>query len=217
MKKNNLIRFVQSLVLFPVMTMSLSFPGMPNLETSQNVLAKKVNIEADGTVAINQAIIPDVDVQTKEDPKGQILKAEAAAIDAYFGEHDMPLKGLGMKMALEADKNDIDWRLLPAISVRESTGGKNACNKAKHNFFGWGSCKVGFSSDEAAIETVAKNLGGNNPTTAHHYDNKSVKEILNAYNPPSIVPKYTDQVMTIMNTIGSENMTQATLASSNNT
>ena len=119
----------------------------------------------------------------------------------------MPLLGMGMKMATEADANNLDWRLLPAIAVRESTGGKNACSKAKHNFFGWGSCKVSFSSDENAIETVAKNLGGNNPSTAKHYDNKTVKEILNAYNPPSIVPRYSNQVMSIMNTIGSADIT----------
>ena len=36
----------------------------------------------------------------------------------------MPLFGMGMKMCKEAEKNELDWRLLPAIAVRESTGGK---------------------------------------------------------------------------------------------
>ena len=214
MKNNNLIRFVQSLVLLPVMTVSLTIPGMGGMGTS-NVLVKKSNIEASGIIAANQATIPKVDqVDPKVNAKQQILKAEAEAIDAYFDSHDMPLKGTGMKMATIADQNDLDWRLLPAIAVRESTGGRNACTKATHNFFGWGSCKISFKSDEEAIEAVAKNLGGNNPSTARHYDNKTVKEILNAYNPPSIVPKYTDQVMSIMNTIGSEDITSA-LATAN--
>ena len=214
MKNNNLIRFVQSLVLLPVMTMSLTIPGIGGMGTS-NVLVKKVNIEASGVVAANQAIVPQVDqVDPKVGAKAQILKVEADAIDAYFAAHDMPLKGTGMTMATIADENDLDWRLLPAIAVRESTGGKSACSKVGHNFFGWASCKVGFKSDEEAIETVAKNLGGNNPTTARHYDNKTVKEILNAYNPPSIVPRYTDQVMSIMNTIGNVDMTSA-LATAN--
>jgi len=219
MKNNNLIRFVQSLVILPVMTMSLSIPGIQNLETPQSVLAKQVNIEASGLVAINQAIAPvaDVSANSQVTPKEQMLKVEAEAIDSYFDEHDMPLKGTGMTMATIADQNGLDWRLLPAIAVRESTGGKSACTKATHNFFGWGSCKVSFKSDEEAIETVAKNLGGNNPSTAKHYDNKTVKGILHEYNPPSIVPRYAEQVMAIMNTIGDVDMTPtvATTATSN--
>ena len=196
MKNNNLIRFAQSLVLLPVMTMSLSLGSIHNIETSRNILVQKVNIEAGGTLAFNQAIDP------KADLNAQILKAKAEAIDAYFAEHNMPLAGTGMKMAKEADTNDIDWRLLPAIAVRESTGGKFDCKKVENNPFGWGSCKIGFKSNEEAIETVAKNLGGNNPNTAHHYDNKTIKQILRAYNPPSIVPRYAEQVMSIMKNIG---------------
>lgn len=196
MKKNNLIRFVQALVFLPVLTMSFSLPGIRSIETSQNVLAQKVNIEA------------------QQDPRVQILKVQAEAIDAYFALHDMPLVGVGLTMAEEADINNIDWRLLPAIAVRESTGGKNACDKVKNNPFGWNSCKVGFNSLDEAIETVAKNLGGNNPNTAHHYDNKTIRQILHAYNPPYIVPRYAEQVISIMNTIGDADAIPNTLTSS---
>jgi hypothetical protein len=221
MEKNNLIRFVQSLVLLPVMTMSLAFSGIHNTDIysgiSQNVLAQKVNIETDGIVAFNQAIVPkatsfaDLQTDPKVDPtvdqSAQILKAEAQAIDGYFARHDMPLRGMGATMAIESELNNIDWRLLAAIAVRESTGGKNACDNSKHNDFGWGSCKIGFKSDEEAIKTIAQNLGGNNPVTAKRYDNKTVIQILHAYNPPTIIPKYAEQVMSIMNDIGDANIT----------
>ena len=59
---------------------------------------------------------------------------------------------------------------------------------------------------DIAIETVARNLGGNNPKTARHYDNKTTLQILNAYNPPSIVPKYAAQVLAIMKVIGAEDL-----------
>ena len=121
----------------------------------------------------------------------------------------MPLLGMGMKMVEEAEKNNLDWRLLPAIAVRESTGGKFECKKVSNNPFGWGSCKIGFDSNEEAIETVARNLGGNNPNTEKHYDNKTTKQILRAYNPPSIVLRYAEQVISIMNAIGPEDMTLA--------
>ncbi|MFH1201173.1 MAG: hypothetical protein V1484_02540 [bacterium] len=201
MKNNNLIRFVQSLALLPIMTMSLSISGIHNIETAHSVLVKKVNIEANGTITLNQAV----------DPKAESLKIKAEAVDAYFAEHDMPLEGMGKKMVEEAEKNEIDWRLLPAIATRESTGGKFDCKKVENNPFGWGSCKIGFKSNEEAIEVVAKNLGGNNPKTAHHYDDKTTKQILRAYNPPSIVFRYAEQVISIMNTIGNEEIS-STLA-----
>ncbi|OGI93802.1 hypothetical protein A3A07_01215 [Candidatus Nomurabacteria bacterium RIFCSPLOWO2_01_FULL_41_52] len=182
------------------MTISLSLSGIHNIRTPQNVLAQKVNIEADGSLALNQAVNPEADLRVKN------LEARAKAIDAYFAKRDMPLEGVGMKMVQAAEDNDLDWRLLPAIAVRESTGGKNACDRVENNSFGWGSCKIGFKSNEEAIKTVAKNLGGNNPNTAHHYDNKTIKQILRAYNPPYIVPRYAEQVMSIMKAIGTEDM-----------
>jgi hypothetical protein len=89
----------------------------------------------------------------------------------------------------------------PAIAVRESTGGKYACKSVSYSAFGWGSCKISFKSYDHAIEVMATNLGGNNPKTARYYDNKSVKDILETYNPPSVVPTYAKEVMAIMDKI----------------
>ncbi len=158
----------------------------------QVVLSQKLNTKASNLFAFNQAV--------DEKAKTEVLRAEA--IDAYFRAKEMPLLGTGMKMVLEAEKNDLDWRLLPAVAIRESTGGKFDCQNVDNNPFGWGSCKIGFKSLDEAIETVARNLGGNNPSTARRYDNKTTKQILRAYNPPSIVPRYAEQVMSIMKDIG---------------
>lgn len=169
--------------------------GSGMLSTSQFVLSQKLNIELESPLSLfvyNQV----------EDEKAQILQIKAKAIDTYFLERDMPLAGMGMKMALEAEKNNLDWRLLAAVAVRESTGGKFECKKVTNNPFGWGSCKIGFESDEQAIEIVALNLGGNNPKTARHYDDKTTIQILRAYNPPSVVLRYAEQVMSIMSKIG---------------
>jgi hypothetical protein len=195
MQNKNLIRFVQSLVLLPVISTSFSTGNMQNNPTPQNLLAK-INIETSGSAVINQAA--NLEELTKD--------AKAKAIDTYFRERNMPLAGTGRTMVEEAEKNGLDWRLVAAIAVRESTGGKFACKKAAYNPFGWGSCKISFKSNEHAIEIVAKNLGGNNPNTARHYEDKDTKAILQAYNPPSIVPRYADQVISIMNTIGPEDM-----------
>ena len=204
MKNKSLIRFLESFVLLPVITVSMPIGGLPNLPKTDNieispkiVLSQKLNTEADRLLALNQAAIDEA----------QILLDQANAIDSYFESHDMPLKGLGAKMVEEAHKNDLDYRLIPAIAVRESTGGKHTCKKAKFNPFGWGSCKIGFKSYEDAVTILAKNLGGNNPNTARHYGGaKTIKELLQKYNPPSIVPAYASEVMTIMDNIGGEDM-----------
>ena len=170
-------------------------------DTSQTtVFIQKQNIEAGRILAFNQVLAQAAD-------KAKDLKAKAEAIDSYFKLHDMPLYGTGEKMVKEAENNDLDWRLLPAIAVRESTGGKFDCKKAENNPFGWGSCKISFDSLDEAIETVAMNLGGNNPSTERHYADKTTKQILRAYNPPSIVPHYAEQVMKIMDDIGPEDLT----------
>jgi hypothetical protein len=204
MNKNNLIRLAQSLVFLPFFTGPVPLGSILILkdtirtETAPTVFVEKENIaiEANSVLAFNQAL------EDKAKDMAQALKADA--IDAYFESRGMPLLGMGMKMIEEAEKNNLDWRLLPAIAVRESTGGKFDCIKVPNNAFGWGSCKIGFKSNEEAIETVARNLGGNNPNTEKHYANKNTKEILRAYNPPSIVPRYAEQVMSIMNAIGEE-------------
>lgn len=134
---------------------------------------------------------------TKQIEKDRQDKADK--IDAFFASHDAPLEGYGMKFVEEAEDNDLDWRLLPAIAMRESTGGKQACKKATNSVFGYGSCKLNFKSIDESIEIVARSLGGNNPNTAHHYDGKTTMQILRKYN--SVIPNYPKQVAKIMNMI----------------
>lgn len=141
----------------------------------------------------------DTEPVTKAEVSAEDLrKVKAEAIDSYFRERSMPLEGTGMTFVLVAEKYGLDWRLLPAIGVRESSGGKAACG---HNPFGWGSCKLhNFVSYEQAIEALGKNLGGANPTTARYYAGKSTKDKLYYYN-GTVVPTYPDEVLAIMNKI----------------
>lgn len=192
------LRLVSSFAFVPLMTMSL--PGnLPQDKAPENgAQAVSSSIFSKGLLAFNKTVDQEnVDAELQKE-----REEKAAMIDAYFASKGMPLKGYGLKMVLEAEKNDLDWRILPAISVRESTGGKHACKSVSNSPFGWGSCKISFKTMDESIETVARNLGGNNPRTAHHYDDKTTLQILRAYNPPSIVPKYAEQVIAIMNAIG---------------
>ena len=126
-------------------------------------------------------------------------KEHAESINKFFKQRGMPLHGTGMTFVLVAEKYGLDWRLLPAIGVRESSGGLHACG---YNAFGWGSCKLGhnYNSYEEAIESIGKNLGGANKPTARYYAGKSTEEKLYYYN-GSVEPPYIGEVLAIMDMI----------------
>lgn len=141
----------------------------------------------------------DINPQIKEEISVEELRKERAeTLNTYFKERSMPLEGTGMTFVLVAEKYGLDWRLLPAIAIRESSGGKAACG---FNPFGWGSCKLhNFVSYEQAIEALGKNLGGANLKTARYYAGKTTKEKLYHYN-GTVVPEYPDEVLAIMDKI----------------
>jgi len=131
-----------------------------------------------------------------------VRKERAEAIDSFFKSRSMPLHGSGMTFVLVAEKYGLDWRLLPAIGIRESSGGKAACG---YNAFGWGSCKLSYNytSYEEAIEAIGKNLGGANKPTARYYAGKTTKEKLYYYN-GSVEPPYIGEVLAIMDMISED-------------
>jgi hypothetical protein len=144
----------------------------------------------------------EIDPVTKVEVSVEDLRQQKAdAIDGFFKKRSMPMEGTGKTFVLVAEKYGLDWRLLPAIAVRESSGGKQACG---HNPFGWGSCKLhNFVSYEQAIEALGKNLGGAAPRTSGYYAGKSTKEKLYYYN-GTVLPEYPDEVIAIMNMIESD-------------
>lgn len=106
----------------------------------------------------------------------------------------MPLESFGANFVEAADRCDLDWRLLPAIAVRESSGGKQACG---NNPFGWASCRADFESVEKSIEIVGANLCEFNPKTETYYKNKTTHEKLWNYN-GVVNPQYPDEILKIM-------------------
>jgi hypothetical protein len=135
---------------------------------------------------------------------------KAAKIDTYFESKGLPLAGHGMGMVLAAEKYGLDWRIIPSIAMKETTGGKFACPvtakrtgdiRYTYNVFGWGSCGIKFESYEAGFDTIAKNLTGNNPATQKHYAGKDTVSILESYNPRHVVSDYPEQIMAIMEKI----------------
>lgn len=117
-----------------------------------------------------------------------------ARIDAYFKKYNMPLAGYGEQFVAVADTCDMDWRLLPAIAVRESSGGKRM---QLNNPFGWGGAHIPFTDINHAIEVVGANLCGHNPKTARWYSTTSTQRKLYYYN-GTVITTYPKEVQWIM-------------------
>lgn len=168
-----------------MLSVTTTLAGVAPIIPSPTVVLSQNNTVADASV-----------ITTQED---KLTDQRATKIDTLLAEYNSPLVGYGKKFVTEANKNGIDWRLLVAISGRESTFALHPCKNATNSFLGYGSCKINFKSVDDAIEKVSASLGGNNENTARHYDGKTTPEILRKYN--SIIPGYSKQVIKIMKMI----------------
>ena len=121
-------------------------------------------------------------------------------IQQYFGEKDCPAREFAADFIVAADSLDLDWRLLPSISMIESTGGKAQRN---NNMFGWDNCNIRFSSTRAGIYAVAEHLA-NSPL----YREKDLDDVLWTYNPR---PDYAHRVKAVMRELGPVNLTAGLL------
>lgn len=102
-------------------------------------------------------------------------------LDEFFAKYNSPLEGHATTIVEEADKHNIDYRLLPAIAMQESTLCKKIIEDS-HNCWGfgiYGSKVTKFDSYEAAIkritETMAKKYVHNGYT--------SISQIVRKYTP----------------------------------
>ena len=106
----------------------------------------------------------------KEAPKGSLDREiqrsredRIEALERFFDEFKSPLKDSSDTFVDVADKYNLDYKLLPAISCMESSCGKQLI-EGSFNPFGWGiygSNAIYFKSYDEAIETVAKGIKEN--------------------------------------------------------
>jgi hypothetical protein len=152
----------------------------------------------------------DTDQEKIEISMQELREERAKKIEIYFSERSMPLATQAMEFVLAAEKYGLEWTLLPAVAIRESSGGKNETG-CTFNPFGWASCRVKFKDYPEAIDTVAKNLGGANSRTAYYYAGKSSKEKLYYYN-GTVIKSYPDEVLAIMKRINNQKVETIELA-----
>jgi hypothetical protein len=122
------------------------------------------------------------------------LQVPAAAPDPrtvrlhhFLAKLQCPIKDLAEEFVHAADDNDLDWRLLPSISIIESSGGKAYKN---NNVFGWANGDHVFPTIGAGLHQVAFALG-----RSFIYRNRTTDEKLRLYNPADDYPARVEEVM----------------------
>jgi hypothetical protein len=143
------------------------------------------------TLSLQQYIARSVQQSTPPTAAAQ-KDPRLTRLQKFFGDRDCPLRDSAKDFLVAADQNELDWRLLPSISIIESSGGKYDMN---NNVFGWDSCKEKFPSVRAGIHFVAAQLG-----KSRRYKDKDLDGKLQLYNP---LPEYPQKVKAVMRAIGS--------------
>ena len=75
----------------------------------------------------------------------------------YLESKDSPLADNSKDFINIADKYELDWRFVPAITGVESSFGKNIPQNS-YNAYGWANGKYNFTSWEESIDVVSKAL-----------------------------------------------------------
>lgn len=113
--------------------------------------------------------------------------SRAQKINSVYRIYNCPLEGMGDVMVYEADKNNIPWWLVAAISFQESGCGKKTPKTngvESYNAWGWGvygDYVFSFDNWVRGIETVSKYL-------SDKFYSKGITdtcEIMKTYTPPS--------------------------------
>ncbi|SRR5579884_3644477 len=108
----------------------------------------------------------------------------------FLGRLHCPVAPLADEFVNAADENQLDWRLLPSISVVESGGGKAYRN---NNIFGWNNGLQLFPTIRSSIHEVAYKLG-----KSALYRNRDLMGKLRLYNPDE---SYAERVLAVMRRI----------------
>jgi hypothetical protein len=114
-----------------------------------------------------------------------------ARLREFLRDRSSPLTSHALHFLVAADRNHLDWRLLPSISVVESGAGHFSRN---NNVFGWDSCNRSFPSIPNGIHTVARYLAN-----SRLYKDKNLEGKLRTYNGNVAYPT---RVQSVMRTLG---------------
>lgn len=132
----------------------------------------------------NYPSIATSELEINNNLEGEILSAKIDDMRPYIVSKflkETPLEQHSNLIIEVADKYGIDYRLIPAIAMKESGAGVTI-DQSTHNAWGWENGRTVFSSWEYAIEIVGRTLKNN-------YVAKGLvtpEQIMTIYAPPQV-------------------------------
>lgn len=102
----------------------------------------------------------------------------------FLQTYGSPLSSYAQDFIQIGDDTNIEWTLLPAISLVESGGGKKECGK--FNPFGWGSPCWDFVDYSTAIRAIANSISSS-PTYGLYQKTKQLADLAEVYNAADVV------------------------------
>lgn len=176
-----LLIFISISLFFLVATFDMTAASSQNVSTFSNRMVdgtNKIVSPIDSYYAQSQTGAKTMAAVGRSDSRPVI-------VDNFLSRHKSPMSGMGAVFVREADKYEIDYRLLPAIAFQESTLGKRI-PRDSHNAFGWAiytgaTSGAKFNDWEHAIEVVAKGL----KTKYIDQGLNSTESIMSRYTPDS--------------------------------
>jgi hypothetical protein len=162
----------------------VKFPVSNHLLVVASLLAAPVTLQLE-----NFVLAKPTPAQTEPSPQDP----RVVRLHQFFTRLHCPVRDLSEEFVHAADDNDLDWRLLPSISIIESSGGKAYRN---NNIFGWANGDWAFPTIRAGLHQVAFRLG-----KSILYRNRSTEEKLRLYNPDEAYPGRVQEVMQMISPV----------------
>ena len=116
-----------------------------------------------------------------------LADARVERLSRFFERYHCPAPHYVQDYLLAADRYQLDYRLLPAISVRETTCG---LTQWRNNYWGYDPGRQPFQTVKQGIEFVARQLGEGTP-----YRGKDLDHKLFTYNPRIAYPREVKSIM----------------------
>jgi len=153
--KKNILAVIAGILFTGLMLNTINeISPTPVMSTNQASLVDigEETIEYIDSNEIKERILEEA-VSTRAQDTETLRKIEE--VRSYLASRDSPLTDYAQEFVKAANEYGIDYRLVVAISIIESNGGKNTFRT--YNAWGWG--KMNFTSWEEGIWTVSKGLG----------------------------------------------------------
>lgn len=155
------------------------------------LLVLPLSVQLERAASVSSAVPKPDNKLSKPVTNAVVVDPRATRLRTFFSKLHCPVIEMTEDFIRAADDNRLDWRLLPGISVIESSGGKAYIN---NNIFGWGiGGPLPFPSIRAGLNLVAYKLGNSSL-----YRNRDVLGKLKLYNPDE---NYPHRVISVMNRI----------------